>query len=272
MNRFTDIHSDYKNYSSEKYFTDEIPREFVNAFKGFIIGYINDTGQFKDVISIVAKNVPCEPGTHWGFPWLHEDLDDVLWNLYQKNRFPKFMDCINEITEIYFKEKNEDINEILEDTRIGYYLELDDVEELTWKIREEIENQIQSVSEALEEIPWTFENTIAHLGQAKEQLTRIDHPRARKDALRDCVSALEAHLKYLSGINDFRQSVHELITRNIGNKKILRDALTIWTYVHDDVPDIRHGHSDNISLEKEEVLYYIDRSMSLIKYLSRVYS
>ncbi|EIM08333.1 hypothetical protein A1A1_01338 [Planococcus antarcticus DSM 14505] len=272
MNKFIDTHPDYKNYSSEKYFTDEITRDFVDAFKGFIIGHITNTGQFKNIISIIAKNVPCSPGSNWGFPWLHEDLDDVLWNLQRKNRFPKFMDCIIEITATYFKTDIEDVNDVLEDSLIGYYLENDLLEGLTWKVREDIEASIQSVSEALEEIPLSFKNTIDHLEQAKEQLARIDNPRARKDALRDCVSALEAHLKYLSGKNDFRQCVSELVDEKIGDKKILKDALTIWRYVHEDVPDIRHGHDANISLEKEEVLYYIDRTMSLIKYLSRIYS
>ncbi|MFD0084204.1 hypothetical protein [Priestia megaterium] len=272
MSNFIELHNGYKSYTSEKYYTDEIPRDFVDAFKGFIIGHIDNTGEFKHIISIIAKYVPCDPGTNWGFPWLKEDLDDVIWNLYRKNRFPRFMDCIGEIADQYFKDKIDEINEILEDSLIGYVLFINSYDDLNWEIRDDVESRAVTVSEALEEIPFTYENTAQHLAQAKEQLSRIDNPRARKDALRDCVSALESHLKYLSGKGDFRASVAELISRNIGNKKILRDALTIWTFVHEDVPDIRHGHSESISMEKEEVLYYIDRTMSLIKYLSRINS
>ena len=272
MAKFTEIHEDYKNYTSEKYYINEIPRDFVDAFKGFIVGHIENTGEFKHIITIIAKYVPCDPGTNWGFPWLREDLDDVIWSLYRKNRFPKFMDCIGEIVQEYFKDKIDDINEILEDSLIGYVLSIDPWESVNWDIRENVESRTVTVSEALEEIPFTYENTAQHLEQAKEQLSRIDNPRARKDALRDCVSALESHLKYLSGKDDFRAAVKELVDQNVGDKKILRDALTIWTFVHEDVPDIRHGHSESISMEKEEVLYYIDRTMSLIKYLSRVNS
>lgn len=268
--KFTDLHNDYKNYISENYYTDEMPRDFVQAFKGYIIGNVDNVEEFKRIIATIAKYVPCEPGTNWGFPWLNQDLDDVVWRLYEKKRFNKFMDCIGEVVINHFRNEVEDINEILEDSRVGYVLQINSYYDVTWVTREDIENSIESVKETIDEIPFNFENTIQHLEQAKEQLSRIDNPRARKDALRDCVSALEAHLKYLSGINDFRNSVNELVERNIGNKKILRDALTIWTFVHEDVPDIRHGHSEDIDFEKEEVLYYIDRTTALIKYLSRV--
>lgn len=268
--KFIELHKDFKSYSSDKYHTDNIPRDFVNAFKGYIIGQIENPGEFRHIIGIIAKHVPCDPGTNWNFPWIKEDLDDVIWALHRKNRFPKFMDCIGEIASTYFSDSIDEINEILEDSLIGYILRLDDWDGVVWEIREDIENRTETVTEALEELPFTYENAAQHLEQAKEQLSRIENPRARKDALRDCVSALESHLKYLSGKDDFRAAVTELVGQNIGNKKIIRDALTIWNYVHEDVPDIRHGHTENFAMPTEEVLYYIDRTMSLIKYLSRL--
>lgn len=226
----------------------------MKLLKGLLLDILINTGEFKYIITIIAKYVPCDPGTNWGFPWIRQDLDDVLWNLYRKKRFPRFMDCVGEIVITYFKDKTDEINEILEDSLVGYVLTIDSLNNIIWEIREDVESRVESVSEAIDEIPFTFENTVQHLDQAKEQLLRIDNPRARKDALRDCVSALEAHLKYLSGKKDFR------------------DALTIWNFVHEDVPDIRHGHSEIFIFEKEEVLYYIERTTALIKYLSRVQS
>jgi hypothetical protein len=268
--KFIEQHEDYKNYDSDKYITDSIPRNLVSVFKGYIIGNIEDPRNFIHIINITAKHVPCEPGSNWNFPWIHSDLDDVIWSLYRKGRFPKFMDCIGEIVCTYFKSEIEDINEILEDELMGYVLTCDSYDGAIWTLREDIASRAESVSEALEELPFTYENTTQHLEQAKEQLVKIDNPRARKDALRDCVSGLESYLKYLSGKADFRAAVGELIAKNTGNKKILRDALTLWSFVHEDIPDIRHGHAENFAFDKEEVLYYIDRTMSLIKYLSRI--
>lgn len=39
--KFIELHKDYQNYISDKYFTEEIPRDFVEAFKGFIVGHID---------------------------------------------------------------------------------------------------------------------------------------------------------------------------------------------------------------------------------------
>ncbi|MBJ7967905.1 hypothetical protein [Bacillus cereus] len=268
--KFIEQHRNYQTYESNEYYTNEIPREFLGAIKGYINGHITDAEEFKQIISIIAKYVPCEPGTNWGFPWLISDLDDVIWNLYQKKRFPKFMDCIGEIAENFFQDKLDDINEMLKDASIGYTLSLLEREGSIWEVRESIENRTETVSEALEGLLFTYENTNQHLNQAKEQLTRMETPRARKDALRDCVSALESHLKYLSGMNDFRASVAELVRRDIGSKKVIKDALTIWTYVHEGIPDVRHGHTEDVPLSSEEALYWIDRIMALIKYLSRI--
>ncbi|AXK21471.1 hypothetical protein [Bacillus sp. COPE52] len=268
--KFIEQHRDYQTYESDEYYTDEIPREFLGAIKGYISGHITNAGEFRHIIAIIAKYVPCDPGTNWNFPWITSDLDDVIWNLYQKKRFPKFMDCIGEIVENYFQDELDDINDMLEDASIGYTLSLLEREGSIWEIRDSVENRTETVSEALGELLFTYENTSQHLNQAKEQLGRMETPRARKDALRDCVSALESHLKYLSGKNDFRASVAELVSRGIGSKKAIKDALTIWSYVHEDIPDVRHGHTEDISLSSEEALYWIDRIMALIKYLSRI--
>lgn len=268
--KFIEAHPDFKSYASEKFYTNEIPRDFVEAFKGYIIGNIKKSHEFRDIISIIAKYVPCEPGTNWNFPWITSDLDDAIWKLYRKNKFPKFMDCIAEIVENYFTNELEDINELFEDSLIGYKLSFLPYEGSRWEIRNDVEKQAEAISETIVEVPHSYENTVLHLLQAKEQLTRIKNSRARKDALRDCVSALEAHLKYISGKNDFRAAVNFLVDNHRGSKKIIKDALTIWTYVHEEVPEIRHGHVDNIDLSEDAILYWIDRIMSLIKYLSKI--
>lgn len=270
--KFIDQHENYQNYESEKYYTDEISRDLVNSLKGYIRGHIENAGNYRHIISIVAKYVPCDPGSNWNFPWLHDDLDDVIWALHKKGKFPKFMDCIGEITGAYFRDKIDEINEILEESSIGYVLIYDSYDGPLWEIREDVESRVEAVLEAIEMLPATYENTIQHLEQAKQQLVRADNSRARKDALRDCVSALESQLKYLSGKNNIKTAVAELVDRNIGSKKIIRESLSIWTYVHEDVPDIRHGHTENVSIDIAEALYYVEKTAVLIKYLNRVFS
>ncbi|MDU1847384.1 MAG: hypothetical protein E6778_17775 [Niallia nealsonii] len=267
--KFIEAHPNYRNYTSDKYYIDEIPREFIEVFKGYIIGNIENTGEFKHICSIIAKHIPSEPPSNWGFPWLHGDLDDLLYKLNRK-KYQKFMDCVSEIVFSYFRNELEEINELLEESEVGYKLDFLPYEGAIWELRGDVDSTVETLDEALDEVPFTYENTKEHLQQAKDQLSRMDNSRARKDALRDCVSGLESYLKYITGENNLRNSVNHLVTNDIGTKKILRDGVTIWTYVHEELPDIRHGHDESTVLTKEEVLYWIERIMSLIKYLSRI--
>ncbi|MBU8772021.1 hypothetical protein [Cytobacillus oceanisediminis] len=265
--KFIDTHPDFETYQSDLFQTSEMSRSFIESFQGHIIGHITNSGEFRHVIRIIAKYVPCEPGTNSNFPWIQSDLDDVIWRLFNKKRFPRIMDCILEVVNTYFANDIYDINELLEESMVGYKIANDGS---CWEIRHDVSKNSETISETIVDVPHSYENTVQHLLQAKEQLIRIENERARKDALRDCVSALEAHLKYISGKNDFRAAVAYLVDNDQGSKKIIRDALTIWTYVHDEVPEIRHGHIQNVELSEAAVLYWIDRIMSLIKYLSKM--
>lgn len=112
----------------------------------------------------------------------------------------------------------------------------------------------------MEALPSIFESSREHLEQAKIQLSRSDQSsRARKDALRDCISALEALLRQVSGENDLRASVQNLIADFWGPKAVLRDAIAIWTHIHEKKPDVRHGNPELIDLPIEETIYWIDR-------------
>ncbi|OUM91097.1 hypothetical protein [Parageobacillus thermoglucosidasius] len=267
--RFLEQHPDYETYHSDKYLTKEIPKDFVEALIGYIVGNRTDSTSLRNIINTIAKHVPCHPGYEWKLPYLLADLEKVIWKLYNKKNFPKFMDCIAELTEKYFINEVDEINELLMEASIGYKLSYCFPEGMVWEVNNDIGKQTQTLSETLKEIPGTYENTIEHLQQAKEQLKKIDTSRARKDALRDCVSALEAYLKYISGESKLKNAVEYLINNHQANKKIIRDALTIWDLVNDKIPDIRHGTTVNKDLPEEEVLYWIDRIMALIKYISR---
>lgn len=202
--KFIDTHPDFETYHSEKLHISEIPRSLIESLQGYIIGHITNSGEFRHIIRIIAKYVPCEPGTNYNFPWIQSDLDDVIWRLFNKKRFPKIMDCILEIVNTYFINDIDDINDLLEEALIGYKIANDGS---CWEIRQEIEKNSETITETILEVPHSYENTLQHLLQAKEQLIRIENERARKDALRDCVSALEAHLKIYQGRKTFEQQL-----------------------------------------------------------------
>lgn len=271
--KFLEQHPDFKNYSSEKYYTDQIPTSFYNAFQSLIVSKaIKDDESpesiLKQACEIIATSLRLRVTSEWGYQILISELDYNLSKI-QDADFPKQMDIIGEISSELLDADT--INEVFQKRNIGYEYLHDSYIGAMWNlIDEQIEINSNNISEAIEVADDAQVNVIQHLMQAKEQISRIDNPRARKDALRDCVSALESQVKYLSGENDFRNGVHKLRSSNFGNTKIIKDALTIWTFVHEDIKDIRHGHTEEFSITVEEALYYIDRITALIKYLSRL--
>lgn len=264
--KFIEQHPDYELYNTDDYYLKDIPRELIEPLKGFLIGQAESPSDLKRYCAIIAKYIPASPSTNWGWDWILGDLDDLIWQLFNKKRFPKFMDCLSELAS----ETGEldDINDILGDVNIGYFLEKVPFEGLVWKSKNPIDHYAESINESLEELPSIFESTREHLEQAKLQLARSDKSsRARKDALRDCISALEALLRQISGENDLRSSVQNLISNDWGPKAVLRDATSIWTHIHEQKPDVRHGNPELIDLPIEETIFWINRINSLVKYI-----
>ncbi|RXS89091.1 hypothetical protein [Geobacillus sp. PK12] len=271
--QFNQLHPDYQNYESKKYFMSEIPREFLDAFQGLIVATVHNRDNavqlLKLACNIVAKYIPTKPTQNWGWDYLLRDLEDYLYELHSKNKFHKFMDCIAEIAnsiDIDLKE----LNELLLDHDIGYELDFKLYDGAWWSVVDEnMQNRSESIEEALECVNEDYINVIEHLNQAKEQLSKTENSRARKDALRDCASAMESYLEYLSGENDIKEAVKKLRDEYDLPRKIISDATSIWDRIHQQHPDVRHGSAINTDLSEAEALYWIDRIMALIKYLSR---
>lgn len=126
-------------------------------------------------------------------------------------------------------------------------------------MKNSIEEYAVAVDESLKGLPRIFESSKQHLEQAKIQLYRSDKSsRARKDALRDCISALEALLRQISGANDLRASVQKIISDDWAPKNVLR---AIWTHIHEQKPDVRHGNPELIDLPIEDTIYWMIESI-----------
>src|SRR5699024_11193171 len=118
-------------------------------------------------------------------------------SLRRKNKFNKIMDCIAEIA-VYFDRDIDEFNELLEDNSIGFQL-YNDPHGTVWEVMDGVTNYSEEIEEALDVVANKHVNVIEHLIQARKQLLEINNHRARKDALRDAISALEAQLKYITG-------------------------------------------------------------------------
>lgn len=258
---------DYETYDDSHFYMKEIP-PIMDSLHGLIVRHCNgDRHILKAVVNIILSHVPTEVTSNWGWDWLIEDLESALRKIY-KAKFHRFMDAIIEVTECLGSDFQDELNEILDENDFGYYIEswLGDYE---WFLKEDgVAKTQEIITEATETIKDTCTKTEEHLRQILENLKQ-DTQRARKDAVRDALSAMETLLKKLSGEKDIEQATKWLRDQGWGTKTILRDGVSIWNNIHKEYPDVRHGNPEGREMEKEEALYWIERIITFINYINR---
>ncbi len=166
----------------------------------------------------------------------------------------------------------EDLNDIFEEYDFGYRLRTNEAGAFVpyWELLEEPERVEEAITTTQEEVKDICDQAFEHLEQAKDQLQKTDSLRAMKDALRDCLSAMEALINQMGGISDIKKSTKTLRDDGRwGNDIIVKEGLSIWNRMHDLYPDIRHGHHSPSVISREEALYWIDRIMAFVSYMSR---
>ena len=125
---------------------------------------------------------------------------------------------------------------------------------------------------AAEEVKDICSQTLEHLEQAKQHLLTTENNRDRKDAVRDCMSAMESMLKKITGEKDIKSSIKRMRNdRCWGPDIIVKDGLSIWNRLHDMYPDVRHGNPQESEISDEEALYWIERISCYIRYISKKY-
>lgn len=128
--------------------------------------------------------------------------------------------------------------------------------------------QVQSLSQQAYE---RFES-------AKKQYDDIDKDeRARKDAVRSCVDAMEALIKELGCDDEIGEATKHLKDakdsqgENLwGPAELVKDGNNIFNLLHRLYPDIRHGTQDlaTADMTMEEAEYFVGRITTFMKYIS----
>ncbi len=271
---FKDDFPDYAKYDESQYYYSRVPPGLNSALQGLIIRVCEGGTALSTVCNDLAARIPAAPTSNWGWDWLVNDLRDYIGLISKK--FPKYMDCILDFAEAHYTEDRElvaDLNDAFRDSDFGYSLVLEKEggeSYLHWSLYEEPDVGDDSIEEASIHVKDVSEQAYDHLNQARDQLLKTDNPRARKDALRDCLSAMEALVNTLGNESDIKQSTNKLrADTRWGPEVIIKDGLTIWYKMHDLYPDIRHGSSEKTALSREEAVYWIDRLMAFVSYLAK---
>lgn len=264
--KFKDCHPEYKSYNSKNYYLNEIPMGFMSALEGFILRYAESGNDLRNICNELAQRIPYQATSNWGWDWLLQDLNDYLSRL-SKVEFDKFMDFLSYLVLEYTTQQ--ELNELLEQHSIGYYITKVPYDGVIWELCEDQASFIENIQEARVCVVDAYKQAGDHLEQAILQMSRSESERALKDAVRDCMSAMETLIKAITGTNDIKDGTKELRAKKNGPDIILKDGLSIWNKIHELYPDVRHGNPNVSSLSKEEASYWVDRICSFVKYISR---
>ncbi len=186
-------------------------------------------------------------------------------------KFYKLMDFLEDFAGHYLDGHGiEELNDLLKEYELGYRLYQSQPKGTTWELVAEVSQRTASVEAARVELRDSFELALEHLGQAVEHLKKADTDRSRKDAVRDCMSAMESMMKSLAKQADIKDATTILRAEGSwGPQEIVKDALAIWNRLHDLYPDIRHGQSAAAPISEEESLYWTDRIIAFRRYMTR---
>jgi len=265
---FIDAHPNYKNYDETRHIMKTLPSGLLSALEGFIPKYADDSTKLKSVCHTIATLIPCALTQEYKWSYLLGELSSLLHKLSQK-RFDKFMDFLADFVYEHAGQPGiEELNDLFDEYGLGFHLQHEGRDAI-WMIREEM-----PVTEVLEkaqsETKDVCDQSLDHLKQAHEHLKNAKKERARKDAVRDAVSAMEALLKALSGKDDIDKAVTELLNQNKwGTKTILRDGQSTWHRIHEEYPDVRHGTGTPSTMTESEAIYWVNRISAYIVYLCR---
>ncbi|MGA2281054.1 MAG: hypothetical protein ABSG80_12210 [Verrucomicrobiota bacterium] len=128
----------------------------------------------------------------------------------------------------------------------------------------------KTVEDTVSVLETTFSQAMEHLNQALEHLQTPQNSRARKDGLRDCLSAMESVLKVITKTNDIKDATAALRADHLwGHDAIVKDGLSIWNRVHELYPDVRHGQASGSELTDHECLYWVDRITTFVRFIAR---
>jgi hypothetical protein len=269
---FKQDHPAYSGYVSDEYHVADLPPSFTAALQGVLIRWCKSETELKNILLDIAGRIPVEPTTNWGWDFLVQEVPYYVKKLRQAGMH-KVMDFLADRCQLRNPAFDSDeVNELLEDAGVGYVLERDEFSgKAIWSLRVGVAHRTVAVDAASVHIVGLCGQALEHLTQAREHLRSTESDRDRKDAVRDCLSAVEALLKALSGREDIKNATNALKAAGAwGPDAIIKDGLSLWNIMHDMYPDIRHGQSTTSHITDEEALYWVERISCFIGYLARM--
>ena len=265
---------DYKSLYSDKYNMNQVDDRIWSEIEAIAQKTCSNTSELKELTNKLSEIAVIPATTNWGWDFIINDMSNAIYSIKKKVKNGKFnllMDAIEVIVDFGCIDL-EEIDEFLCDFNLGYRLEKDSFSiKYYWVIREDTISLTKHIDDTQKLISDEFKQAIEHFEQAKKQLGDADNERARKDAVRDCASAMESVINILGGDNDIRNATKKLREKRIwGEDTIVKDGDSIFNTLHRLYPDLRHGSTEVSNMSIEEAQYWVDRITTYVSYMIRM--
>lgn len=264
----------YKTLHSENFNLTTVDKNIWTKLEAYSQRVCDNSDQLKALVNRLSELALIPATTNWGWDFLVNDLSHVIYVLGKQvsdGKFYLLMDTVALIAEGGSIDL-EEIDEFLIEFNLGYCLNVDPLtRKYFWTVRNDITDLTENIENVEELIKDGFQQAIEHFEQAKKQLANADSERARKDAVRDCASAMESIIKILGNDDDIRNASKILRDQNVwGKDTIVKDGDAIFNTLHRLYPDLRHGSTEISEMGIEEAQYWVDRITAYVSYMIRM--
>lgn len=268
---------EYKSYSEEKFYMHSVPDDVWSELSGLVRRYADSSAiTLKKYLNRFSEIIPCAQTQNWGWDFLSNDISSFVGDIKRKvenGHFEVFMDCVAILIDGIHERVN-DINDFFEEHKIGYVCDLEPFfKQVIWTVRDE-SDIVEELVSAQSIIKTVSKQAYEEIERAIKTLeSALQDERARKDAVRSCVSAMEAVVKEYGKDNDIKKASKNLRDEKIwGSDRIVKDGDAIFNSIHFDYPDLRHGSIESSEMPIEEAEYWISRIAAYLKYMRKMAS
>jgi hypothetical protein len=282
MGQFAQQFKDYAQYSDGDCYRKTVPANLSGALAELLVSACGHDGEpstattmskvANDLLAMAGK----KPTTNWDTGSLKAEIRSA-YHILEESPFDKFMDAtLNAVQRLYNAHPSEQttlldkINDTLLSANMGYTVRtVDGADRLAWEARAEAAAGVASLNATAAAVADVSKEALDHLEQAKSHLLNPARLRSRKDAVRDAMSAMEAMVKKLAGESDYDDACKKLRDEKVwGNDQIVKEAQSVWGFLHRHHPDVRHGQPSGTDITLEEAIYWIDRITGYVRYMA----
>lgn len=276
---------DFKSYPDGDLYMQTVPSGVWSSLDSLIRRASSDQYKLKAIINTIAEITGGQLTQNYNWSFLEGDIPQCMSDIKKKTesgrvyRFEAFMDSLAVLANVGDLICDE-LNEFLEDKGIGYYCERSfSGQDVVWyRLESEGTEAVDSIKETQAAVASISKQAYDRFESALRQFQDINEDeRARKDAVRSCVDAMEALIKELGGDDEIGEATKNLKNATDSNGKSLwgpvqmvKDGNALFNLLHELYPDVRHGTQDFVTTDMtmEEAEYFVGRITVFMRYIA----